>query len=132
MEGAGGPEPMRLRPRILGPFQDRKVEFDQIWTNIQQLDAEPAHFRVFAVAGFGGIGKTRLMRELDHQTNEMPGIGAVAWVPLASEAASSAAGPLQILRDGVGVECPLFETTFAVLRAAQGNSWVQDRPTRRS
>lgn len=133
MERSEAVEPGRLRPRRdRGPFLDRTAEFHQIWTSIQTLDAQPGQFRIFAVAGFGGVGKTRLMRELDRATEELAAVGPAAWVPLASEAASSSAGPLQILRDGIGVECPLFETAVALLRDAQGYSWVQRRPSRRT
>jgi hypothetical protein len=83
-----------------------------------RLDA--GHLKVFEIDGLGGVGKSRLLKELRNQAviGERP--GPVCWVSLEAEAFATETGPLMTIRDQIRFDCLLFDAAVVAYWHAIG------------
>jgi hypothetical protein len=106
-------------------FFNRKTPMRKGLAPVEALVEQPADFSVLEVIGPGGVGKTRLLRELRDSAKERASFPElVIWVPLSAEPVSSAAGPLRRLRSELHFHCLLHDA--ALLRYWNGT----DQPLR--
>jgi hypothetical protein len=106
-------------------FFNRKNQMRTGLSHVEALVERPDEFSVLEVVGPGGVGKTRLLRELRDSAKERASSPElVIWVPLSAEPISSAAGPLRRIRNELHFNCLLHDT--ALLRYWNGT----DQPPR--
>ncbi|MEJ1231384.1 MAG: hypothetical protein WDM88_13230 [Galbitalea sp.] len=99
-----------LPPRQQTGFLDRTEHLALIMQHVDFLRLEPGHLKVFEVDGLGGVGKSRLLRELRNRAMAGEKQGTVCWIPLEAEAFATETGPLMNIRDQVHFDCLLFDT----------------------
>lgn len=93
-------------------FLDRTEHLALISQHLETLRVDPTHFKVFEVDGLGGIGKSRLLRELRKRVVADKKAGLICWVSLEAEAFATETGPLLALRGQLNFDCLLFDTAL--------------------
>jgi hypothetical protein len=80
---------------------------------VEAVVEQPGCLSLLEVVGPGGVGKTRLLRELRDCAKERASVPKrVIWVPLAGETVSLAAGPLLRIRNEFGGDCLLYDSAL--------------------
>lgn len=94
-------------------FFDRKPEMQTGLAQVQAAIEEEGSFSLLEVVGPGGVGKSRLLRELRDSTKErVTSPERVIWVPLSTERTAGASGPLSRIRNEFGGHCLLHDTAL--------------------
>ena len=118
------------QPLGRAPFLDRVHQKDLILSHLAVAKHDPQYLRVFALVGYGGIGKTRLLNELYGQIPHESEPIHRFWVPLAAEESSTEIGPLLSFREQAHMDCILFDTATLVYWTAMGQPLHRDQQTR--
>jgi tetratricopeptide (TPR) repeat protein len=93
-------------------FVDRTAEYRLIEEHLALLRADPGHLAVFAVAGLGGMGKSRFLAEVSSRFAALADPPTLIWVSLDDEASMSATAPLLAIRNQLPVDCALFDVAL--------------------
>ncbi|MDX6306976.1 MAG: hypothetical protein QOI06_22 [Nocardioidaceae bacterium] len=119
-------------PRLRRPalFLNRDAQLRLIADHVGLLETVPAHLKVFEVRGFGGVGKTRLLQELQHRSDKLPGVNPIAFVPLRPQASVTEAGPLKVIREKLDYDCMLFDTALMLYLHVTGQPFNLARSSR--
>ena len=114
------------RPSAVRQFTDREgfiTVFDQALTDKQ---AKPREHRVLVIYGVGGIGKTRIRKELMHRLHQQRPELLIAALDFTTEQYRNASDALAALRQSLhqdhGVDFRTFDIAFAVW-------WKKANPT---
>jgi tetratricopeptide (TPR) repeat protein len=121
-----------LDPRLRRParFLNRDAQLRLIADHVGLLGTVPSHLKVFEVRGFGGVGKTRLLQELQRRSDELPGVNPIAFVPLRPQASVTEAGPLKVIREKLDYDCLLFDTALMLYLHVTGQPFKLGRSSR--
>jgi tetratricopeptide (TPR) repeat protein len=106
--------------RRAAAFVNRTEELGLVSSHLTTLAGDPDHLQVFEVIGLGGVGKTRLLNELQQRLADADRPSASVWVSLQSEAASSASGTLRVLRNQLPFNTVLFDVALLTYHTAIG------------
>jgi hypothetical protein len=110
----------RVRVPEEGRFLNRDDERRQVLTAISRAVESPGDLAVFELVGPGGVGKSRLLRELRDSASELaPSPSRVVRVTLGAEAATPG-GPLTVIRRNAGTDCLLFDAALLIYRQEMG------------
>jgi tetratricopeptide (TPR) repeat protein len=101
-------------PQRDAEFLDRVEEYRYLESHLGLLAADPHHLVVVGLAGLGGIGKTRFLREVRARFAALD--APPALVSVALDVPPLAA--LLSVRDQVAVDCHLFDVSVATYAAA--------------
>lgn len=101
-------------------FRNREKQLRLIAENVARLGTDPSHFKVFEVVGYGGVGKSKLLKELRLRATELPGVNRISHVDLLQQGATTEIGPLVRIRSDVGYDCLLFDTAVMYYWASTG------------
>jgi len=101
-------------------FLDRVEEYRHLERHLEVLANDPRHPVIVGMAGLGGIGKTRFLKEVASRFSRLPQPPTVVSVALGG----SAFPTLVSIREQVGVPCHLFDVAAVVYAVVSG----QPRP----
>ena len=111
-------------------FLNRERQLHRIANSVALLGTVPSHFRVFEVVGYGGVGKSKLLKQLRKQSAELPGSNAISHVELLQQGATTEVGPLLKIRSDVRYDCLLFDTAVMYYWAATGQKFSTEHRNR--
>jgi len=114
--------PRDPRRRNKAIFLNRDAQLRLISDHVGLLATVPEHLKVFEVRGFGGVGKTQLLKELQRRSDDLPGVNPIAFVPLRPQAAVTEAGPLRVIREKLNYDCLLFDTALMLYLYVTGQA----------
>lgn len=109
-----------LSPRPQPRFLNREEQLGVGVTEISELRRDPAYFKVLEVNGHGGMGKTRLLKQMREIAIGGSPPDHVLWVSLEADAHATELGPLLLIRDQLTFECLLFDTALVTFWRATG------------
>jgi tetratricopeptide (TPR) repeat protein len=107
-------------PRLPGEFLNREKQLTIGERELKELRRRATHFKVLEVHGYGGMGKTRLLKRLREVAEAGSPPDSVIWVPLEADAHATELGPLIRMRDQLNFECLLFDTALITFWHATG------------
>src|ERR1700733_4779830 len=101
-------------------FLNRTAQLRLIGGHVALLTDDPAHFKVFEVVGIGGVGKTRLLNEVQGRVAGAQRTTHLLWVSLEGESSATETGPLRVIREQFHFDCLLFDTALLTYWNATG------------
>lgn len=101
-------------------FLNRTEQLHLITSHVALLSADPDHLKVFEIVGMGGVGKTRLLNELQGRVAAGHRTTHLLWVSLEGESSATETGPLRVIREQFHFECLLFDTALLTYWNATG------------
>jgi hypothetical protein len=108
------------RHRRESAFVNRDTQLSMVRTQAALLGLDPGHFALFEILGLGGIGKSRLLREVRREIVADGGRIHLAWVSLDADAGTTETTALEVLRAQMPGDRLLFDAALARYRQATG------------
>ena len=112
----------KMRHKRRMTFKNRDRVLNDYQTELARLFVNKSYFKVLAIIGTGGCGKSRLVEKLMSEAFER-GFKPIR-VSLESEASGTQAAPLKAIRNQLKFECMLFDVALARYFSASGQIYA--------